>query len=325
MTTVLKGTSVVLAVALLPACAMRASRTAEAGLPPANPEVASPADTNAGSLSEFVRKIRYLSANAKPDSTRPEVATLEASDAELAAASALVKTAPTAERHRELAELYRRRGVLDAAYRHFNSAIALSPRDAAAYEGLARVWRDWGLPELGLGDAHRATFYAPHSASAQNTFGTIMQALGRYSDARSAYELASWLDPDAGYALNNLCYLSFLKGRVDEAIQSCTAALSKEPSLAAAHNNIGLAYTAAGRMDLANRHFLAAGDRASGLYNTGIAYLAAGNDRLALSAFDAASKARPTLNIARERAALIRFRLFRAATDLASVDGTPGR
>ena len=42
-----------------------------------------------------------------------------------------------------------------------------------------RVWRDWGLPALALGDAHRAIYYAPQSASARNTYGTVMQALGQ--------------------------------------------------------------------------------------------------------------------------------------------------
>ena len=59
-----------------------------------------------------------------------------------------------------------------------------------AYEGLARVWRDWGLPSSRSGDAQRATFYAPQSASARNTYGTVMQALGRYADATAAYQLA---------------------------------------------------------------------------------------------------------------------------------------
>ena len=102
--------------------------------------------------------------------------------------------------------------MLDAAYRNFNRAIALNPRDAAAYEGLAKVWRDWGLPALAVGDAHRATYYAPQSASARNTYGTVMQALGRDDDARAAYEPASRLDSKAAYAVNNLCYLAFSAG-----------------------------------------------------------------------------------------------------------------
>jgi tetratricopeptide (TPR) repeat protein len=254
-----------------------------------------------------------LSASAKPVTPKEAAATLETRDPALAADLLQVLSAPTAERHRAIAERYREAGVLDNAYQHFNAALALNDRDAAAYEGLARVWRDWGLPELAVGDAHRATFYAPQSAAARNTFGTIMQALGRYSDARASYELASWLDPNAAYAVNNLCYLAFVTGHIEDAIDRCSAALRLDPSLAAARNNLALAFAASGRMDIARAQFLDAGDRASGLFNTGIAYLASGDEPNALAAFDAASKARPTFAISRERAGLIRARISRAA------------
>jgi tetratricopeptide (TPR) repeat protein len=269
-------------------------------------------------------KVRHLSATARPGTGNTGASTLEGSDPALAAALMLAKASPTADRNRAVADMYRDRGVLDAAFRHYNRALTANPRDAGAYEGLARIWRDWGLPHLAVGDAHRAAFYAPHSASAQNTFGTIMQALGRYADAKSAYELASWLDPKAAYAANNLCYLSFLQGRIDAAVDACTVALELDPSLAAARNNLALAYAANGRMDLARTYFLD-GDRASGLYNTGIAYLAAGDDNNALAAFDAASRARPTLNMARERAEQIRARLFRSTNFTERTAGAPGQ
>ena len=303
--------SVAIAVTLLAGCAARGPRAAA---PPSAAKTADAADpSTAGSLSEYIRKIRHLSANAKPVTSKDAAETLEARDPALAAELLLVRSAPTAERHRQIAEHYRDRGVLDLAYQHFNDALALNPRDGAAYEGLARVWRDWGLPDLAVGDAHRATFYAPQSASARNTFGTIMQALGQYSEASTAYELASWLDPTAAYAVNNLCYLAFVTGRINDAIDRCNAALRLDPTLAAARNNLALAFAATGHMDSARAQFLDAGDAASGLYNTGIAYLASGDERKALAAFDAASKARPTFAISRERAELIRARLARAA------------
>ena len=306
-----KGTSAALAVTLLAGCAARGPRAAQPQSPSADVKAAAPPAVN--SLSEFMQKVRHLSATARPLSAKDAAETLEARDPALAADLLLVLSAPSAERHHAIAERYRDLGILDAAYRHFNSALALKPRDAAAYEGLARVWRDWGLPELALGDAHRATFFAPQSASARNTYGTVMQALGSFRHARAAYELASWLDPRAAYAVNNLCYLAFVTGRIDDAIDRCHAALRLDPSLAAARNNLALAFAASGRMDLARTQFLDAGDRASGLYNAGIAYLASGDERNALAAFDAASKARPTFNISRERAALIRARLGLAA------------
>ena len=300
-----------LAVTLLAGCAARGPRAAR--LPAPSPEAAPTAAAGPASLSEYIHKLRHLSDAARPLRANEGLRTLETGDPALAADLLLLASAPSADRHRALAERYHRLGVLDAAYRHFNSALTLNPRDAATYEGLARVWRDWGLPELAVGDAHRATFYAPHSASAHNTYGTIMHALGRYADARSAYEFSTWLDPKAAYAVNNLCYLEFVSGRVDDAIDRCTAALRLDPSMPAARNNLALAFAAAGRMDLARTQFLAAGDLASGLYNTGLAYLASGDDRDALAAFDAASKARAAFAVSRERAALIRARLGLAA------------
>ena len=315
-----RGTAIALMVTLLGGCAARKPHTSPAPSPPVTGSAATPAAP--GSLSEYMQKLRHLSANARPLTKAEAAETLETRDPVIAAELLRVSAAPTADRHRSLAEMYRERGVLDAAYRHYNRAIALNPRDAQAHEGLARVWRDWGLPQLALGDAHRATYYAPGSASARNTYGTIMQALGRYEDAKAAYELASWLDPKAAYAVNNLCYLAFLGGRVDSAIETCTRALQLDPTMSAARNNLALAFAAAGRVDLARAHFLDAGDRASGLYNTGLVYLSTGDYRKALVAFDEASRARATFHLARERAQQIRARL-RVTTLNERLNGVP--
>ena len=51
------------------------------------------------------------------------------------------------------------------------------------------------------------------SASAHNTWGTVLTATGHRTDARREYERAVSLDPDAAYAWSNLCYLSFLERR----------------------------------------------------------------------------------------------------------------
>ena len=259
-----------------------------------------------------MQKVRHLSVNARPLSKNEAVETLETRDPALAAELLLVSSQPTADRYRNLAESYRERGVLDAAYRNFNRAIKLNARDGAAYEGLARVWRDWGVPELALGDAHRAVYHAPQLASARNTFGTVMQALGHFNEARAAYEQASRLEPQAAYAVNNLCYLAFVQGRIDAAIETCKKALEIDPSMPAARNNLALALAASGRIDLARNQFVEAGDRASGLYNTGIVYLAAGDYAAAVNAFDEASKARPSFHLARDRAQQIRAQMFQA-------------
>ena len=167
---------------------------------------------------------------------------METRDPAIAAEVLLALSQPTAERYRNVAERYRERGVLDAAYRNFNRAIALNPRDGAAYEGLARVWRDWGLPGLALRRRAPRRLLRATVGIRGNTYGTVMQALGQHDNARAAYEAASRLEPQAAYAVNNLCYLAFVEGRLYTAIETCRKALELDPTMTTARNNLALAF-----------------------------------------------------------------------------------
>jgi tetratricopeptide (TPR) repeat protein len=171
---------------------------------------------------------------AEPRPASNLLPTLESADRPLAAALLRAAVAPTPAAHRAIGDRYRALGVLDMAYDHYLIASQLDRTDAAAYEGLARVWRDWGFPELGAADASRAVYYAPDSPSAHNTWGTVLTATGHRADARREYERAVALDPDAAYAWSNLCYLSFLGGDDARAAIECRTALSVDPELAAA-------------------------------------------------------------------------------------------
>jgi Flp pilus assembly protein TadD len=144
--------------------------------------------------------------------------------------------------------------------------------------------------------------YAPYSATAVNTLGTVLSATGHVVEARRAYERALALDAHAAYALNNLCYLSFLEGDIASALSECQAALAVDPRLVPARNNLALAYAALQREDLALREFLAAGDAAVASYNIGIVHTAEGRYEVAAKAFDEASRERPSWGAARARA-----------------------
>ena len=177
-------------------------------------------------------------AEVRPASSASLLPTVETSDPALSAALLTLATAATPQAHLVVAGRYRELGILDMAYDHFLSASQLDRTDASAYEGLARIWRDWGFPQLGLADASRAVYYAPSSASAHNTWGTVLAVTGHQGDARREYERAVQLDPRAAYALNNLCYLSFLEGDAPKALAECQAALSVDPALAAARGTL---------------------------------------------------------------------------------------
>jgi tetratricopeptide (TPR) repeat protein len=189
-------------------------------------------------LPKASRRSDHAPVAMRTASSADVLATVEASDPALSKALAKLAAAETPETHRVVAGVYRELGILDMAHDHFLRASQLDRTDAAAYEGLARVWRDWGFPHLGLADASRATYYAPGSASAHNTLGTVLAALGHHREARQEYERAVQLDPRAAYPLNNLCYLSFLAGEVSRAVNECKAALVLDPALKAARETL---------------------------------------------------------------------------------------
>ncbi len=217
--------------------------------------------------------------------------TLESMDAQLSAALLEASVAPSASAFRRVGREYRRVGVLDQAHEYFTRAVKLDPSDAVSYESLARIWRDWGTPHLGLADAHRAVHYAPESASAANTLGTVLQALGYTADARAWYSRAVAIDPQAWYALNNLCYMAVMAR--EPAIDTCQAAVNAAPEAKAPRNNLALAHAAAGDLDGASRWFRRAGDTAEAHYNYGVTLMGRGEYGQAIESFRKALKMNP--------------------------------
>jgi Flp pilus assembly protein TadD len=197
------------------------------------------------SLQRFIARVRRLAAEAKP--ARALQPSIEQFDPVLRQALAALSLAPTAANHRSVAARYRRLGVHDQAYDHLAEAVKCDPRDAAAWDDLARTLRDWGFPQYALGDAHRAVYFAPEEAAYRNTLGTVLQALGRRAEARAAYEATLSLQPGAPWALNNLCVLSIAAGEHTRAIGECQAALRDAPGFREARANLSLAVEASRR------------------------------------------------------------------------------
>lgn len=152
------------------------------------------------------------------------MASLESHDRELQIALMGVLVAPTVQHHLGVARAYKRLGILDNAYDYLERSLKLNGPDAAIYDERARLWRDWGHPELGLADAHRAVYLSPASAETQNTLGTLLYRLGHVRDAEARFKEALMFDPNAWYALANLCHLNFAQGRTHDAITQCRQA-----------------------------------------------------------------------------------------------------
>jgi len=258
-------------------------------------------------LAVFMEKVRVKSERARPAPDR--VRTIEASDPALAAALRGVSMQPTAAGHRAVALAYVRLGILDQAHEHFSAAVALEPHDAASWDGLARIWRDWGFPHLALSDAYRAVYHAPDSPAAHNTLGTVLHALGQHGAARAEFEQALALDVTAAYALSNLCVAWRISGHASKAAEACRQALQLQPDLEPARNNLALAYEAAGDPASALATLAASTDAARAAYNKGLLHLARREYREALRSFDVARAERPRFRQAEAVARQLRARL----------------
>lgn len=163
--------------------------------------------------------------------------TLETESAALGAALAVLAVRESVDGHRKAAAEYWQARVFDRAESHLTRAIALRPRDAGLFAERARLWRDAGVLERALSDAHYAAYLAPRAAEAQNTLGTVLYALGRVEAARERFERAAALTPQAAYVQSNLCFAAFAEGALEQALMACDEALRLVPDLQAAQRN----------------------------------------------------------------------------------------
>jgi len=236
----------------------------------------------------------------------PPVPTIEERDPSLASALGALQASRDVETHRAVAVRYWRLQVFDRAVQEFDQVLAIAPKDARAYDGRARVYRDWDVPEIALGDAYRAAALAPLSPEIQNTLATILYAVGDLDSARARFQLARALDGRAAYVWSNLCYLAFLDGEMDDAGQLCGTALALDPSLASARHNLALVQAARGRVDLAAALFDLDASAPRARYNLGIVHLSRGDYDLAADAFAFACREFRTPSDACARAAAAR-------------------
>ena len=159
----------------------------------------------------------------------------------LEAALSRYSASPTVESQIGLAHAYFRAGILDKAYDQYDAVARRQPREAAAWDGLARIWRNWGYPQLGLGEAHRAVFADPASPVARNTLGTILQLLGKTREAKEQFSRAVRLDPSAVYAHYNLALTCVALGQFSEAADHFERASTLDPSFNEARVKAGKA------------------------------------------------------------------------------------
>jgi Flp pilus assembly protein TadD len=294
-----------LAALLLPfgaGCAAHHGGLASRFVKPGTPSVSldDPASTRPQQgLQEFARKVRALQSHAVTKSSL--LPSIETQNAAIQKGLLLLAMRETPEGHVALAYAYKAAGVTDYALKHFQRAAVMEPCSAAAYDGMARVWRDSGLPGLALGDAYRGVHCDPAAPEVYNTLGTVFIALGQEKNAREAFQHALALSPRAGFALNNMCYMELVAGHLSEAERLCRASAAADPSLAASRNNLAVLQVLRGDVAGAEAILAGAGAGPDAQYNLGVLRFASGTFAEAADAFDAAA-AHPGMRSARKAA-----------------------
>ena len=245
--------------------------------------------------------------------------TIENDDARLKDALASLRESRTCSTLTQVGTRYFELEVLDVATAYIGDAVKLDAKCAVAHDALAKVWRGQGLHSQALGSAHRAVYFSPTSAAFWNTYGTIMQEVGRMEEAAAAYRRVTELDATAAYAHSNLCYLGMLSGDTDRAASACLAALAIDPNFVPALNNLALLRAASGEAANAFELFASAGGKAAAHYNMGMVRLSQRDFPAALSAFEAAYREDAAFDAAHEKARLVR-RILKQRSEKLSAD-----
>ena len=183
----------------------------------------------AGPLAPAMAAVPPPPAPDRPPAARTSVtaATLEATSPLLRARLDALAASPTADAHRAVAAAYTSYGIHDRAYDYLAAGLRLHSTDAGLHEAVARLWRDWGLPERALRHAHLAARYAPESAAAQTVLGSVLWAVDARDDATRAFARAFALEPAASWTRANWC--TAVAARGDRRPFACDTPYARAP------------------------------------------------------------------------------------------------
>jgi serine/threonine-protein kinase len=144
---------------------------------------------------------------------------------------------------------------MDEALDHFQEAVRLDPKYAAAQFDLGDVLQRKGRLDEAVTHFQQAFEIDPELGAAQVSLGAAACAQGRFDDALAHYQQAARIDPGDAMAHDGLCFVLRVKGQLDEAIAEGEEALRLKSEYADGENNLAYALYLKGRVDDAIEHY----------------------------------------------------------------------
>lgn len=167
-------------------------------------------------------------------------------DAESSCRDALAEGGEVAEVHIALGRLYTHTGRAAEAQQHFDHALEMDNRSAAAQLGLAELDARQQRVEEAEAGFRRAVALQPDWWRTHNALGGFLYARGRYEEAVEAFRKVIELSPRNEVGYNNLGGASLSLNRFDDAADALYQTLQFAPT-SDAYTNIGTMYYYGGR------------------------------------------------------------------------------
>ncbi len=197
-----------------------------------------------------------------------------------------------------------RSGKYDEAISYFDkvsASLAKGPKEAQGkiFFSIGETYRRKGDLSNAIVALQKAREFLPEDGDLLGTLALVLDAAGRWTEARQVYELVIKLNPNNGVALNNLAFLLCEHGGdLDDALTKATRAKQLLPNLSEVSDTLGWIYLKKNLTDNAIDIFKDLVSKvpaqATFRYHLGMAYSQKGDKTRALKELQDALKYNPT-------------------------------
>jgi tetratricopeptide (TPR) repeat protein len=157
--------------------------------------------------------------------------------------------------HNNLGALFAKQGRLSEALSEFEKAKGLNPKSAEPYMGIGLAYAQNGEPEKALEAYTKALNYTGNAAQIYTNRGALQMDVGRVDEAISDYKKAIEAEPSFSQAHYNLAIAYTQKGDLESAVASYEKVTQLQPQFYEAFFNVGLLYAKLGQLNEAEEAF----------------------------------------------------------------------